>query len=238
MVSPSHSPLGGPPAQAVHAPRFPPTVRARCYHPGVRESTLGAVLAGGSSLRFGRDKALASWNGRTLAARAVAVLSRVLPEVVLVAPQRSGYAELGVSLLADRFPGSGPLAGVEAALAAADGGPVFVLACDLPLVDVDLVRMLAETPAGFGVAVPAARLAAAGATRQPLCGLYAGSCRPWFERCLRNGTRAVVEAIEGVEVEWVEVPPAKGLTGEERLLNVNRPADLERLEALEAAWAR
>ena len=46
--------------------------------------TLGAVLAGGQSSRFGSDKALAVLDGQTLLTRAVATLAQWCDTVVVV----------------------------------------------------------------------------------------------------------------------------------------------------------
>ncbi len=197
----------------------------------VIEGTLGAVLAGGRSRRLGQDKALISSRGTTLVERAVSLLGVLFSRVVLVAPRRPDYEALGVERIADRFPDAGPLAGIEAALAAAGGQPVFVLACDLPLVDLDLVTALATTAVDFGAAGPAARLAAARGVVQPLCGLYAAACGPVFTRALEQGVRAMHQALREISCQRFEVAP-------ELLLNVNVEADVARLRELEAAWAR
>ncbi|MGH9465679.1 MAG: molybdenum cofactor guanylyltransferase [Thermoanaerobaculia bacterium] len=194
------------------------------------KGTVGAVLAGGRSRRLGRDKALISSKGTTLVGRAVAVLAALFPRVVLVAPDRPEYEALGVERIADRWPDAGPLAGIEAALAAAAGAPVFVLACDLPLVEVELVKELATVPPDFGVAGPAARLAAADGVLQPLCGLYGAACGPVLARSLERGTRALHEALLEVRCERVEVAP-------DSLLNINVEDDVTRLRELEAAPA-
>jgi molybdopterin-guanine dinucleotide biosynthesis protein A len=195
--------------------------------------TLGAVLAGGHSRRLGRDKALVELiSGRetTLAGRAVTLLAALFERVVLAAPDRPGYAALGVERIADRWPDAGPLAGVEAALAAAEGRSVFALACDLPLVDAELVGVLASRPAEFGALGPAARLAEARGVLQPLCGLYSASCGPVIRRALERGVRSMHEALREIRCQRFPVAP-------ELLLNVNTPADLTRLRELEATRA-
>jgi molybdopterin-guanine dinucleotide biosynthesis protein B/molybdopterin-guanine dinucleotide biosynthesis protein len=197
----------------------------------VIEGTLGAVLAGGRSRRLGRDKALISSRGRTLVGRAVDLLEGLFARVVLVAPGRPEYAALEVERLADRWPDAGPLAGIEAALFSAAGSPVFVLACDLPMVDAELVTSLAAVRPDFGADGPAARLAQADGVLQPLCGLYGAACGPVFTRALERGVRPMHEALlEIFFLERVEVAA-------ERLLNVNVEADVTRLRELEAAWA-
>jgi molybdenum cofactor guanylyltransferase len=111
---------------------------------------LGAVLAGGQSRRFGSDKAMALWRGRTLLDWAVEAL-RPHVETVAICGRAGG--------LDDRPPGRlGPLAGVNAALhhgAAAGFDAVLTLPCDTPSVDVALLDRLARSDgAAYAEAIP------------------------------------------------------------------------------------
>ena len=73
---------------------------------------LGAILAGGRSRRFGSDKAIASVDGQSLMAHAVAALSPQVEAVV-----SCGREWPGLAMLADRpAPDLGPLGGLNAAL--------------------------------------------------------------------------------------------------------------------------
>lgn len=100
---------------------------------------MGAVLAGGSSSRFGTDKALAIWEGRTLLDHAIAALMPVCTTVVVCGRGRAGA-------LADRPSADlGPLGGLNAALRLAhDDGYAGVLSCgcDTPLLPAGLLGQL------------------------------------------------------------------------------------------------
>ena len=74
----------------------------------------GYVLAGGRSSRMGEDKAELRLGGQTLLEIAVARLRPLCEEVVLIGTRSPTPADLRV--LPDLHPGSGPLAGIEAAL--------------------------------------------------------------------------------------------------------------------------
>ena len=89
-----------------------------------------AVLAGGASRRMGRDKATMPVGGTPLAGLVLAAAARVADPVVLVAP--AGHPARGLAAEAVTDPGQGPLAALEAGLAAVDAGHVLVLAGDHP----------------------------------------------------------------------------------------------------------
>lgn len=116
---------------------------------------LGAVLAGGRSRRFGRDKIAVEVEGVPMALRAVRALAPSCAEVVIVT-SRPTPAEWG-TVIPDLRPGLGPLAGIESALgyAAERGYPaVFVLAADLPRVGPEVVAEVARAMAGGPAPAP------------------------------------------------------------------------------------
>ena len=69
---------------------------------------LGAVLAGGRSRRYGRDKAMELVSGVPMLHRAIHALEAVTEHVVVIS---SNHAEVpkGIRVLPDVRPGHGPL---------------------------------------------------------------------------------------------------------------------------------
>ena len=82
------------------------------------EGTGGAVLCGGRSERFGRDKAMIDVGGRPLAEQVARVLeSAGCQPVLFVGGNGDGLASAtGREFVADAWPGEGPLGGVIDAL--------------------------------------------------------------------------------------------------------------------------
>src|SRR5580700_6840876 len=99
------------------------------------------ILVGGRSSRMGADKARADSGGRALALRVADKAALVCGTVSLVGDPAE-YGDLGLPVIADRFPGQGPLAGIEAALAASPCEANLILACDIPAVREDLLEEL------------------------------------------------------------------------------------------------
>lgn len=97
---------------------------------------LGAVLAGGRSSRFGSDKAAATWNDRSLAEHAAALIGQHVDQVVTIGP--GGLSDLPM-------PGLGPLGGIAGALDYAAGkgfASVLTIGCDMPRVPAELLTAL------------------------------------------------------------------------------------------------
>ena len=182
------------------------------------------MLAGGESRRYGRDKAAEVVGGSSLLARAAGTLAEVLPRVVVVssrAPPTRAWPHVP-----DLRPGRGPLAGIEAALThAADLGleGAFVLACDLPLVDAATVRAVIAALRPDTLAAAPARASPPGV--EPLCAAYCLGCLGDVRGALDREELAVHRVFARVRGATVPVRA-------ELLLNVNRPDDARRAEAL------
>ena len=116
------------------------------------------VLTGGGSRRMGRDKATLDVAGTSLLDRTIADVPAGIPVVVAGPP--APVARRGVVFVQEDPPGGGPVAGIDAALAAVSAPVVVVLATDLPLVG--------ALPSGLAEALLDARRDDADATRDAL----------------------------------------------------------------------
>lgn len=167
--------------------------------------TLGAVLAGGRSSRFGSDKALAMLDGRTLLDHAVAALGAHCDALVVV-----GRGEIADWPRADM----GPLGGIAGALIhAAERGFDQLLTAPVDCVRLpgDLRGLLEPAPAFLET--------------QPVIGLWPvgsiGELRILLEDGSDLAARTFARRIGARMVASDFVPP-----------NVNSAADLDRLTGL------
>ncbi|MEO1365580.1 MAG: molybdenum cofactor guanylyltransferase [Acidobacteriota bacterium] len=193
---------------------------------------VGVALAGGASRRMGRDKATLplpdSARGHDLLSWTVDRLRSVCPDVVVADGGRGLGADLGVPSLEDG-PGRGPAAGILGAHRAFPRRALLVLACDLPLVPVELLRELASADAGPAWVVPAR-----GGRLEPLCALYRPRALVGLDARVHR-RRFDLQGLRGVLGADVRVLDAEARESPEEaasaFLNVNRPEDLETLAA-------
>ena len=178
----------------------------------------GIVLAGGQSRRMGTEKALLRLNGETFLERAVSRLCAVCSDVIIAKrPDQALPAIAGCRTVTDERPGLGPLAGLVAALAASDDEWHLALACDLPLVRPELLRLIAGEAAGADAVVPRAA-----SKLQPLIAAYSRTCLEPARRALSSRRRAVASLLDQVNVKVLNEPQLRRADPDLRsFLNVN-----------------
>jgi molybdopterin-guanine dinucleotide biosynthesis protein A len=194
--------------------------------PYARESMTGVVLAGGLARRMGgEDKGLVPLAGRPMVAHVLdALRPQVGPIVINANRNHERYAAFGHPVIADVVGGFlGPLAGVLTALQQCGTEFLVTVPCDAPLVAPDLVERLfsACTAAGADLAV-----ASDGERRQPVFLLLRATLAPSLEAYLAGGDRKVdlwLRQLRVAETDLSDEP--------DTFVNVNDPADRQRLEA-------
>jgi molybdenum cofactor guanylyltransferase len=195
----------------------------------------GVVLAGGRSVRFEGEKAVALLVGKPLLMWAAERLKGSCAAVAVNARPGTEAETLalgaGLPVLHDAAgDAAGPLAGVKVGLAWAQSLGAHALAvspCDAPLLPPDLfVRLIAAAGAG-------AAMAETPDGRQPLCAVWPVSALPEVTAALAGGahppTWRVLESIGAQQVHFDRA---------EAFANLNTRADLAAIAARFAQSAR
>ena len=189
----------------------------------------GVVLAGGAASRYGgRPKGLERVGGRRIIDRVAEALARATDALLLIAndPAASGWLP-GVRVAGDVRAGLGSLGGIHSALVQAGGGPVLVVAWDMPFVPVPLLWALRRLGASAGVdaAVPESGGSRRGV--EPLCAFYGPACRAAIERRLDEGDHRVISFYEDVRVARLGADEvARFGDPAVMFMNVNSPEEL------------
>lgn len=196
------------------------------------------INAGGRSTRMGTDKALLDLEGKPMIER-ILEQTAGLGDPLIITNTPEAYAYLGVPLAADALPGKGALGGLYTALEAAAHPHAFVLACDMPFVNRDLLAYLAGLAPGCDAAVP--RLTVAGAPEtgpeaEPFRAVYSKACLAPIRRALDAGRMRVISFFSEVRLRWVESDEVRRFDPDfVSFMNCNTP---EELEAVRAVWRR
>jgi molybdopterin-guanine dinucleotide biosynthesis protein A len=188
------------------------------------------ILAGGKSRRMGHDKSHLILGGETLVARAVRTLRALSDDVVVVANTLEPRGNLAARLTGDVIAGGGVLSGVHAGLASARHEFALVVACDMPFLNLALLRHMASLAPGHEAVVPHWR-----GEFEPLHAIYSRQCVTVIEAILRRGGRRVIDIYAAIRVRYVEPEEiARFDPGGLSFFNINSPEDWERAQDLAA----
>jgi molybdopterin-guanine dinucleotide biosynthesis protein A len=196
-------------------------------------SRMGFLLAGGKSSRMGADKAFLDFGGQTLLDRALTVMGAFCGKVTIVGDPGK-FAEYGSSkygsskygsVVADIFPGCGPLAGIHAALVHSTAELNLMLAVDMPFVSRELLAFLFVTAEDADnhaiVTVPRTSKGF-----QPLCAVYRRDFSVAAEQALRAGKYKIDATFSSVSVRVIEEDElATAGFSEQSFFNLNTPQD-------------
>lgn len=181
-----------------------------------------AVLVGGQSRRMGRDKATLFVEGRPLIQWVISALERVADEILLVGHAVSRLEWLGLPTWEDLVPNGGPLAGIYTALTVARHPLCLVVACDMPFLQPDLLRYIAEEASGWDAAVPLVD-----GHLEPLHAIYARSCLKTIGEMLERGETCPLDLYPRVRTRYIGPEEIACFAGGRRsFININTPQEL------------
>lgn len=187
-----------------------------------------AVLAGGTSSRFGRDKALLQVDGQMLIQRVVDRLSKISNDVLIVGNNLGRFEGVRARLVEDRVQGAGALGGVYTAVEACRHPYVFCVACDMPFLDLNLIRYMVLLAPGYDVVMPYVR-----GEPEPLHAVYGKACAPAIKAALDAGERRIISFLAQVRVRDVREDEIRILDPNlHSFFNLNVPEDLARMQAI------
>ena len=173
------------------------------------------ILAGGSSRRYGSDKARVLIDGAPLLVRVSRQLERIASTVSVVVRSAGDYDDLGLSTVVDSIPRQGPLGGLLTALEDAAPRPwIFLAACDQVGIRIAWARALLDAR-GDDVRAVVYR----SDRYHPLFALYHVELIEEIRRRIRVGELKMQHLFDEVPARVLPVPEDW-----EKLVNLNRPA--------------
>jgi len=187
------------------------------------------VLAGGKSSRLGIDKAFLRFNNRYLIEIVICKLVDFFDQIIVVANDNiEKYNEIinnpKIIIKDDLIKGKGPLGGIHTGLKTAKSEYCFVLACDMPFVNADLIRHMLGFN-GFDAVVPMVDNFI-----EPLCAVYSKNNLELIKEQIERDDLKLLNFINRIKkiryIEKVEIEKFD----KERLcfFNVNDKDDLEK----------
>ncbi len=183
------------------------------------------ILAGGKNTRFGgSDKAFMLIDGVPVIKVLARKLDNLFGEILVVTNTPGRYAGFeGIVTITDIIRDKGPLGGIHAAMKRAAAPAIFVVPCDMPFVDEDVIRKLirryeslAEADALIPVLVE---------YPEPLHAIYRTALAADLEKFLASSPDLSVRRfIAVINAEYIEMPDTERVR--RAFTNINTPDDL------------
>ncbi|WP_455278640.1 molybdenum cofactor guanylyltransferase [[Eubacterium] cellulosolvens] len=118
------------------------------------------ILAGGPSLRFGRNKALIRLKDKPLIEYVIEQSRRTTDTIVVIISKNDSIEEFqkiipgDIEIVIDDGRLKSPLTGLKSGLNKFSEGYVAILACDMPFIKSEVLKLLFEKVIGFDLAIP------------------------------------------------------------------------------------
>lgn len=187
----------------------------------VKLNATGILLAGGKNSRMKKNKAFLELEGQPLVERSLAVLQAVFAEVLISSNNPELYSRYNVPVIQDEILDRGPLEGLYQGLKAASYDEVFFVACDMPFLEAELIRLLAKWVPKYDIVVPRLQ-----SRTHPLHAFYHRRCLPAIKRNLEAGCLKVSDFCQACSVRYVEETELQAFDNLSKVFcNVNTPED-------------
>lgn len=165
------------------------------------------IMAGGQGTRMGQDKSMLPVEGKPAIKHIFEQLRPHFSQVLVSSDDVSGYGFLGVEVVPDRVTGKGPLMGIASALRASTNHVNFVIACDIPEVDISFVRRMVRESRGFDAVVPRT----GPARYEPLFAVYKKSTLAAIDKAIASGNYRIIDALRDCKVNYIDLTCARQL---------------------------
>ena len=183
------------------------------------EKATAIVMAGGGSHRMGADKSMLPIAGQPMIETIVRQLRRCFMQIIVSANEVDKYGFLNLPVVRDKAADQGPLMGIASALEASDNEVNFVVACDIPHIDISFVRkMLVEAEeADVDIVVPTHK--GINEKYEPLFAVYCKSAIGAINETLSLGKRKISDAFSRCRARYIKLDAADWFT------NINTMAE-------------
>ncbi|MBN1593547.1 MAG: molybdenum cofactor guanylyltransferase [Candidatus Coatesbacteria bacterium] len=183
----------------------------------LKEYATAIMLAGGDSGRMGRDKCMLPVGGLPMVERIFRQIAPHFEEVIISANDPDRFKFLNLPVIPDLKRGTGPLGGILSSLLTSSSDKNVVVACDIPDVNLPLLRRLLGMLDGFDAAIPRSNEG----FLEPLFAAYSKSIIPAMRRQLDDGYRKISTVFDHAKIGYLDLPVGYDLK------NLNTKRDYE-----------
>lgn len=180
------------------------------------------ILAGGKSTRMGFDKQFLEKDNNRLINTIMSKLKEEFDEIIIVTNKPEEYKDIKARIITDIIKGMGPLGGIHAGLIESTSLYSFILACDMPNIDLQYIRYLKNIIIEKETEICVTKI---NDYIEPFMGFYSKKVIEGIEKNLSENKRAISSIIKSHNTYYIEDNIDKDI-----FLNLNTQEDLKKWE--------
>jgi len=159
----------------------------------------GIVLSGGECRRMGMDKAFLKVDGVPMITHVIRALRIVADQIIIVTNSPAAYAAYDDAVVvADALARRGPLTGIYSGLLSSRDEYNFIVACDMPYLNPQLIAYMSGLAAGYDIVAPKIK-----GLVEPLHAIYSRRLLPMIEDRIQRGMQRIQDIYSEARVRFV-----------------------------------
>ena len=175
------------------------------------------ILAGGKSARMKDDKLLLPINGFPMIQHVYNQIKNYFGEIIISSNSISKYSFLNVKVIKDKFQNCGPLMGIASAMEHSSNDINFVIAGDIPEIDIDLLFTMVKlfNEKNFDGVMPLNSKN----QYEPLFAVYRKKMLNIMFKNISNSKYKITDVLKHFKIKYIK------LKKDQKLLNINSRID-------------
>ncbi|MBN2681552.1 MAG: molybdenum cofactor guanylyltransferase [Bacteroidales bacterium] len=167
----------------------------------IKEAASAIILAGGQSSRMGYiNKSLLKINGIPMIQFIAQQLENHFDEIIIGANEPELYPFLPYRIIPDLAKGQGPLMGILSCLKASNSSLNFITACDIPVINTNLIHYMFSFASGFDIVMPKDN----NNKTEPLFAVYSKNNIEFAEKVINENKRKIVEILQFANTKFID----------------------------------
>lgn len=173
----------------------------------VRKNASAVILAGGKSSRMGKDKSLLLVDGIPMIQHIYSQLAPCFKEILIATNNGKLFEFMNIKIVNDHESCRGPLAGILAGLEASKYDINFMVACDIPYIDIKTVDLMIHEVEDYDGVIPITN----GGYMEPMFAIYRKNMLPAVRKTLRSGENKILKVFPYCKIKYINLGKANWL---------------------------
>jgi len=179
------------------------------------------ILSGGQSKRMGQDKAFISFSGKPLIETVIGKLAPLFSDLIIATNKPDLYKKYKVKTQTDIVKSRGPLGGIHAGLIASETTYNFIIACDMPFINQDLIKYMLDEKDNYDVVA-----SKFGGKTHSLFAVYSKNCITSIEKALKTDNFKLRDFLKTVNTKLISEEEVKRIDPDgQSFININTQDD-------------